>query len=247
LHLVAPAPLATSGKLSQSRSPLFSTMPSVQRHITPPLYPCVGPGASPEHGVAPQPEELTPSPMLSSGAVDHIGELRISVACPPHCELVLLTMSGRCAVVHGRCPCSPSHQPSSRWPPPTAPRCTLCALSSHQSCHGTRTASCVGVGLGNPRAPCQTTSSQVMPCSAGSLRGTRYRHLATGEPTWTTPSRALYAIPGNARGRGLRPASRPHWPWAALFWLVRRCGQTTTSPTRIVHVGHAQILAQWPV
>jgi hypothetical protein len=60
-------------------------------------------------------------------------------------------------------------------------------------------ASRVGVGLGNPHAPCRTTPGQAMPCSAGSLCGARCHHLAAGEAAWTMPSRALCAIPSEAR------------------------------------------------
>jgi hypothetical protein len=68
---------------------------------TPPLSLFVGPGASPELGVSPRPKEPTPSPPLSSDAVDRAGELHPSVARPPHCELVLSIVSGKCIVVHG--------------------------------------------------------------------------------------------------------------------------------------------------
>jgi hypothetical protein len=126
-------PLSASGNPSPSRSPLFSVTPSVPSHLTPPLSPCAGPGALPELGVAPRTEGPTPSPPLSSDAVDSAGELRISVARPPHYELVLSTVSGRCTVVHGRCLCSPS-----RRPPPPVPRSALCASSSRQSNRCTR-------------------------------------------------------------------------------------------------------------
>jgi hypothetical protein len=162
-----PAPLSASGKPSPQRSPLFSTTLSVPSRLTPPLSPCVGPGASLELGVAPRPEGPTPLPSLSSDAVDRASELHISVACPPHCELVLSIMSGRCTVVHGRHPCSPSRRPSSRWPPPPAPRCTLYVSSSRQSCRCTHAVSHVGISLGNPHAPCRTTPGQAMPYSAG--------------------------------------------------------------------------------
>jgi hypothetical protein len=96
-----PAPLSTSGKPSAPCSPLFSATSLVPSHLTPPLSPCAGPGASPEIGFAPRPKEPTPSPSLSYDAVDRAGELHNSVAHPPHCELVLSTVSGRCAMVLG--------------------------------------------------------------------------------------------------------------------------------------------------
>jgi hypothetical protein len=89
--------------------------------------------------------------------------------------------------------------PPTVQPPPTAPRCALCASSSRQGCCGTRATSHVGVSLGNPRTPCQTTPGQAMPYSAGSLRGARRRRLATGEPAWTTSSLTLCVILGEAR------------------------------------------------
>jgi hypothetical protein len=152
---------------------------------SPLLSPCAGPGASLELRVVSGPKEPTPSPLLSSGAVDCPGELRISIARPSHWELVLSAVLGRCGVVHGRRSCSPSRRSTSRQPHLTAPRCTLCTSSSCQSCHGTHAASHVGVGLGNPRAPCRTTTGQATPCSAGSLRGARCRHLAASEPART--------------------------------------------------------------
>jgi hypothetical protein len=118
----------------------FPPTPSVPSHLTSPLSPCAGPRALPKLGVAPRPEEMTPSLLLSSGTIYHAGELHISVAHPPHCELVLSTISGKCMVVHGRCQCSPSHRSSSRRSSPTA-----------------------------PRGPCWTTSGQAMPYSVGSL------------------------------------------------------------------------------
>jgi hypothetical protein len=37
------------------------------------------------------------------------------------------------------------------------------------------------------------------------------------------------------------------WSWAMLFQPVRRCGQATVGRVRTVHVGRAQISAQWPI
>jgi hypothetical protein len=199
----APAPLSAFGKPSPPCSPLFSIVPSVQSHLTPPLSSCTDPGALLELGVAPQPEELTPSPSLSSGAVDRASELRISVACPPHCELVLSTMSGRCTMVHGQRMCSPS-----RRPPPTTPRCALCVSLSRQSYRDTRAASRVGVSLGNPHAPCQTTPGQAMPCSVGSLRGAHCHRLGAGELARTAASRPLCTILGEARRERVRVTPR---------------------------------------
>jgi hypothetical protein len=228
------------------RSPLFFATSSVPSHLTPPLSPCACPGASPELGVAPRPEEPTPSPPLSSGVVDRAGELHISVARPPHCELVLSTVSGRCVVVHGRHPYSPSHRPSSRRPPPTVPCCALCASSSCQSGRGMRIVSRVGVGLGNPHAPCRTTPGQATPYSAGSLHGARYRRLATGEPARTAPSHMLYAISGEARHAwaGVTPRGPASLAVATLFWPVRCCGRAVASQVHTVRVGRSQISAQ---
>jgi hypothetical protein len=105
----APAPLSASSKSSPPCSPLFSATPSVPSHLTRPLYPCVGPGASPDLGAAPRPEGSTSLPLLSSGAVDRAGELRFSAIHPPRCDLVPWTMSGRCVKGHGCAPWTPSH------------------------------------------------------------------------------------------------------------------------------------------
>jgi hypothetical protein len=110
LHLVRASALVRLRKPSPLRSPLFSTTPPVPSHLTHPLSPCAGLGALPELRVAPRPEEPTLSPLLSSGVVDRVGEFRISITRPPHYELVLSTVSARCAVVHGQRPCSPSRR-----------------------------------------------------------------------------------------------------------------------------------------
>jgi hypothetical protein len=101
--------------------PLFSATSSVPSHLTPPLSPYAGPRASPEPRAAPQPEGPTPSPPLSSGAVDRAGEFRPSVARLPRCELGLSIVSGEYTVGWGSL------------------RCTSCrGLAAGEPCHGTR-------------------------------------------------------------------------------------------------------------
>jgi hypothetical protein len=110
-------------------------------------------------------------------------------------------------------------------------------------------ASRVGVGLGNPRAPCQTMPGQVMPCRVVSLRVACRHRLAAGEPARTVPSHALCAIPGEAcRARaGFTPRGPASLAWATLFQPVWCCGWAAVGRARTVHVGCARILAQWPV
>jgi hypothetical protein len=97
-------PLSASGNPSPPRSPLFSATPSVLSHLTPPLSLCAGPGASPELIAAPRPKGPTHSLLLSSGAVDRDGELRISVARPRRCDLMPWIVSHGCAKAHGCAP-----------------------------------------------------------------------------------------------------------------------------------------------
>jgi hypothetical protein len=98
LHLVRTSTVSTSGKPSPLHPPMFSTASSVPSRLTPPLSPYVGPRASPEPRATPQPEGLAPSPPLSSGAVDRIGEFRPSVARLPRFELGLSIVSGECTM-----------------------------------------------------------------------------------------------------------------------------------------------------
>jgi hypothetical protein len=136
LRLVRTSVVSTSGKPSPPHSPLFSSVPS---HLTPPLSLYTGPRASPEPRAAPQPEGPTPSPTLSSGAVDRAGELCLSVVHPPHFDSMPGTMSGRCAKVHGCFPWTYSHgsfghRPSlaapHRAPVPCGPRHGLSMVSA---------------------------------------------------------------------------------------------------------------------
>jgi hypothetical protein len=92
-----------------------SATSSVLSHLTPPLSPCVGSRASPDLRAAPRPEGPAPSPPLSSGAIDCVGELRLSVVHPPRFDLASGTVLGRCAEVHGCFPWTSSRgQPSRR-------------------------------------------------------------------------------------------------------------------------------------
>jgi hypothetical protein len=122
LRLVRTSIVSASGKPSPPHSPLFSTTSSVISHLTPPLSSCVGPRASPEPRAAPQPEGPTPSPLLSSSADDHVGELRLSVVRPPRFDSAPGTVSGRCAEVHECFPWTSSHGSSSHRPSLVVPR-----------------------------------------------------------------------------------------------------------------------------
>jgi hypothetical protein len=117
--------LYASGKSSPPCSPLFSTTPLVPSYLSPPLSPCVGPGASPDLVAAPRPGGPAPSSPLSSSAVDRAGEFHISIIHPPRCNLVPWTVSGRCAEGHGCAPWRPSYGSSSHRPSLAAPRCAL--------------------------------------------------------------------------------------------------------------------------
>jgi hypothetical protein len=101
----------------------------------PSSLPCIGPRASPDFAAAPRPEGLAPSPSLSSGAVNRVGELYISVVHPPHHDLVPWTMLGRCTAGHGCTPWTPSHSWSSLAAPCHALR-TVWTLT--WSVHGPR-------------------------------------------------------------------------------------------------------------
>jgi hypothetical protein len=59
---------------------------------------CIGPGASLCFRATSRTKKATPSPLLSLGVVDHVGEFRPSVARLPRCELELSIMSGECTV-----------------------------------------------------------------------------------------------------------------------------------------------------
>jgi hypothetical protein len=100
----------------------FSATSSVPSHLTPPLYLCVGPRASPEPRAAPRPEGLAPSSPLSSCTVDRTGELRLSIVRPPHFDSVPGIMSGRCAEVHRCFQWTSSHGSSSRRTSLAVPR-----------------------------------------------------------------------------------------------------------------------------
>jgi hypothetical protein len=117
--------VSASGKPSPSHSPLFFATSSVISHLTPPHPPlssCAGSRASPEPRAPPQPEGPAPSSLLSSNADDHVGELRLSVVCPPRFDSALGTVSGRCVEVHECFPWTSSHGSSSHRPSLAVPR-----------------------------------------------------------------------------------------------------------------------------
>jgi hypothetical protein len=146
LHLVyARASCSSPVSHHHGASPLI--LPHHQCRATSPLLP-------PRAQVLelPQPKELTPSPPLSFGAVDHTGEPRISIARNPRCELVPCTVLGRCIDAHGSAASAPSH-----WLPPPMP---CCALSPCTARH-------VDLNEVRARLALQTMPCQVMPCSAG--------------------------------------------------------------------------------
>jgi hypothetical protein len=96
----------------------------------PPLSPYAGSRASPEPIAAPRPEEPAPSPSLSSGVVDHVGELRLYVIHPPRFDSALGIVLARCAKVHGCFPWTSSRGPSSRRPSLAAPHHALASCST---------------------------------------------------------------------------------------------------------------------
>jgi hypothetical protein len=108
LHLIhAEIPLFTP--VSLPSPPLFfKQRPPWAARLTSLPSLCTGAKALPELRAAPRATGPPPSPPLSSGAIDRTGELRIAVACPPQCELVLLTASDGCTVAidasHGHLP-----------------------------------------------------------------------------------------------------------------------------------------------
>jgi hypothetical protein len=75
LHQVCNRVVSTSGKPSPPHCLHFSAAPLATSRLTPPLSPCAGPGALQGPGVASSPVQVTPSPPLSSGAIDHASEL----------------------------------------------------------------------------------------------------------------------------------------------------------------------------
>jgi hypothetical protein len=106
----------------------------------------------------------------------------------PHYELVLSTVSGGCAVVHGQRPCSPSHN-----------RPVDGCLCLHRAAHH-RHAPCVpspcatrrvDVDVVHPQSALRTTPGQAMPYSAGPHPWACCRRLATGEPSRTVPRHGL--------------------------------------------------------
>jgi hypothetical protein len=76
----------------------------------PPLSPYVGPGASLSFRPASQIKKATPSPPLSSSAIDRVGEFRPSVARLPRFELGLSTVSGECTVGWRSLWCTPCRE-----------------------------------------------------------------------------------------------------------------------------------------
>jgi hypothetical protein len=150
----------TSGKPPPPRLTSVSVTPSVLSYLTRFPSSCIGPGALPELGAALRAAGSPPSPPLSFDDVNRAGELRISVARPPHCNLVLSTVLGRCVVAHGCAPWTPSRRPANRCPAPHAPHCALCASPPHSGrcrvCPPRR----VGGDVGRPHAVLWATPGQ---------------------------------------------------------------------------------------
>jgi hypothetical protein len=107
LHLVRTSAVSTSDKPSPPHPPVFSTAASVPSHLTPPLSHCVGPGGSLSFRTTSRTKKATPSPALSSDAVDHAGEFHPSVARLHRFELGLSTVSGKCTMGWGSLRCTP--------------------------------------------------------------------------------------------------------------------------------------------
>jgi hypothetical protein len=77
LHVIRNRAVSVSGKPSPPHRLCFSAAPLVPSRLTPPLSPCADPGALQGPRAAPRPAQVTPSPPLSSGAIDHAGELSL--------------------------------------------------------------------------------------------------------------------------------------------------------------------------
>jgi hypothetical protein len=138
-------------------------MPSLLTHFP---SSCAGPGGSPELGAARQAAGPPPSPSLSSDAVDRANELRISIARPPRCEMVLLTVLASCTMARGCAPWKTSHQPINCRPAPPVPHRALYA---------------------SPRSPCApcgrrhgTSTCCIMGCTPSPLGRTGHTHCASG-------------------------------------------------------------------
>jgi hypothetical protein len=177
LHLVRTSAVSAPGKPSPQRLPLFSATLSVPSHLTPPLSPCVGPRALPEPRVTPRPGGPAPSPPLSSGAIDRVSELHLSVVHPPRFDSAHGTVSGRCAEVHGCFPWTSSHRPSYRRPLLAAPRHALHAVWTstwyvHSLCFG----------------PCH---ARRCPIARGNIYAQLGRRVAVDEPPRAVPWHAL--------------------------------------------------------
>jgi hypothetical protein len=221
----APAPLSASSKSSPPCSPLFSTTPSVPSHLTRPLYPCAGPGASPCLRAAPRPEGPASLLLLSSGAVDHAGELRFSAIHPPRCDLVPWIMSGRCVKGHGCAPWTPSHGR------PVAGRLCQCHTARHRralrpvwtsmwSIHGLRFGPCRAWRC--PVARVCTLAQPGRRLAAGEPPRAVPRHVSP--PAQTKPCPVGRTVPGMFGAvAGLRQAQRTLCMWAALGFRPSGC------------------------
>jgi hypothetical protein len=165
--------VSAPGKPSPLCLPLFSAISSVLSYRTPPISPCAVPRALPEPIATPRPEGLSPSPPLSSGAIDHASELRLSVIYPPRFDSAPGTVSGRCIEVHGCFLWISSHELSSRRPSLAEPRHTPASRAS-----AARYASC-----GHRRGLSTTSASgHAVPGDAPSLGSTFVHSLAVGYP-----------------------------------------------------------------
>jgi hypothetical protein len=160
LHLVRTSAVFAPVKPSPSCLPLFSFTSSVQSHLTPPLSPFTGPRALPEPKAAPRPEGPAPSPPLSYDAIDHVGEIRLSVVRPPRFNSAPGTVSGRCIELHGCFPWTSSCRSSSH---------RLLLAAPHTTCRADLDVVC-------PRPLLRATPCQTMPHRLG-------RHLCAAWPS----------------------------------------------------------------
>jgi hypothetical protein len=74
LHLILNRAVSASGKLSPPHCLCFLPLHQCQAASPPPLSPCTDPGVPQGSGATPRPVQVTPSPLLSSGAIDCAGE-----------------------------------------------------------------------------------------------------------------------------------------------------------------------------
>jgi hypothetical protein len=106
-------------------------------------------------------------PLEPSDAIDRAGELPSSVACLPHRELGLPTVSGECTVGWGSMRCTPCRGSGTGEPPPAVPRRVLRARLGSRVPHRARTTHRSGPRPAAGQAGCGPREQATGPCQAG--------------------------------------------------------------------------------